>query len=156
VNNTRIIRKPAPERFFNKVEVIPFHSCWEWIAAKNPAGYGVFRDEGKGYLAHRWSWLFHFKSLPTNKLVCHKCDNPGCVRPEHLFLGTSFDNVKDMIQKGRQNITGLSGSNGKPPINKKYFTPEARRASLKILYKQASDRFHAKKRALKLKEKDDN
>lgn len=96
-------RKPMPviDRFMEKVEVIPFHGCWEWIAGKNELGYGKFSiGLIKNMKAHRVSYSLFIKD-PGNLCVLHKCDNPGCVNPEHLFLGTKKDNSQDMMRKSR-------------------------------------------------------
>lgn len=75
--------------------------CWEWTAAKHPFGYGNFWD-GKGYTtAHRVSYLLYVGEIPAGICVLHRCDNPACVRPDHLFLGTHQDNIADKIAKGR-------------------------------------------------------
>jgi hypothetical protein len=89
------------KRFWNKVIFIPFHSCYEWGASRQPQGYGWFRLRDKMKTAHRISWEIHFGEIPKGLGVLHKCDNPGCVRPEHLFLGTQRDNAIDMIKKCR-------------------------------------------------------
>lgn len=93
------------QRFWNKVEMIPFHECWEWNAFKDKRGYGHIGSGGRGskvILAHRLSYELVYGVIPNNLFVCHRCDNPGCVRPDHLFLGTHADNVKDMCLKNRQ------------------------------------------------------
>jgi hypothetical protein len=74
--------------------------CWIWTARCTPYGYGCFDFIG-GTLAHRFSWLLHNGSLPS-LFVCHHCDNPPCIRPDHLFLGTQGDNTADRDRKGRQ------------------------------------------------------
>ncbi len=78
--------------------------CWEWTASRNRNGYGNFRSRtffpGE-LLAHRISWLIHKGDIPAGLQVLHNCDNPCCVRPDHLFLGTMVDNMKDMAAKGR-------------------------------------------------------
>ncbi len=78
--------------------------CWNWTAAiysiKKP--YGIFYFNNKGYTASRVAYTFHFKEDPKELCVLHKCDNPKCVNPNHLFLGTNDDNVKDKVSKGRQ------------------------------------------------------
>lgn len=93
------------KRFWAKVEIIPFHPCWEWTAAKKD-GYGRFQT--KGY-AHRYSWQLHFGDIPKGLFVCHKCDNPSCVNPDHLFLGTVKENNSDMRQKGRGSMPPKMG-----------------------------------------------
>jgi HNH endonuclease len=85
------------------VEIIPEHSCWEWTASKFRDGYGQIKVNRKNKKAHRIAYELFKGPIPENMLVCHTCDNPGCVRPEHLFLGTALDNSHDMINKGRYN-----------------------------------------------------
>src|SRR5687768_3007421 len=85
--------------FYSRVSVIG--ECWEWQGAINANGYGHIRFSNKTYLAHRLSYEFAFKPITKGLFVCHKCDNPKCVRPDHLFLGTPLDNTLDMMAKGR-------------------------------------------------------
>lgn len=75
-----------------------YGQCWEWMAGKLPAGYGRFAND----LAHRYSYREFVGEIPTGVSVLHKCDNPSCVNPDHLFLGTQQDNLKDMRDKGKQ------------------------------------------------------
>ena len=90
------------ERFWAKVEIIPFHGCWEWTASQNRLGYGLIHEKRRMLKAHRVSWELHYgKVIPAGLFVCHHCDNPGCVNPSHLFLGTNTDNLRDMSAKGR-------------------------------------------------------
>lgn len=92
------------ERFWVKVDKISslsYTDCWVWIGCKNPKGYGQFWGQDKMIGAHRYSWILKKGSIPNDLCVLHKCDNPPCVNPDHLFLGTQSDNMKDMAQKGR-------------------------------------------------------
>lgn len=89
------------ERFTDKIEFIPFHTCWEWSAGRNAQGYGLFWFRGSMKRASRISWELHHGPIPDQLWVLHKCDNPGCVNPDHLFLGTRSDNMKDMHAKSR-------------------------------------------------------
>lgn len=87
------------ERFWKKVK--KSEGCWEWLAVVSSRGYGTFSLNYKSVSAHRYSYQLHFGEIPDGLLVCHTCDNPRCVNPDHLFLGTSLDNNHDMIKKGR-------------------------------------------------------
>lgn len=90
----------AEVRFWAKVDKTA--KCWNWIASKKPRGYGHFFADGKQILAHRFSWELHMGPIPAEQCVLHRCDNPACIRPEHLFLGDYADNARDMTQKGRR------------------------------------------------------
>ena len=78
--------------------------CWTWTG-KSRSGegmrYGLFRANGKYQGAHRVAWQIVHGAIPAGMHVCHHCDNPICVRPDHLFLGTHLDNMRDMVAKGR-------------------------------------------------------
>lgn len=92
------------ERFWQKVEKTD--TCWVWRASKkNRHGHGQFGLSHHGSMraipAHRVSWQLTFGVIPNGLYVCHKCDNPSCVRPDHLFLGTQKDNMQDAVAKGR-------------------------------------------------------
>lgn len=99
----------TPEKFWQSVD--RGDHCW--VFRKRPyhaAGYRCVMVDGKKIGAHRYSWLITHGQLPSNLYVCHKCDNPGCVRPSHLFLGTAKDNMQDAKRKGR--IGGIGKING--------------------------------------------
>ncbi len=88
-------RRPVATRFWLKVDKTP--TCWLWTAAKDSDGYGKF-DRTR---AHRASWTMANGPIPEGLYVCHRCDNPTCVRPDHLFLGTNTDNMRDKAEKQR-------------------------------------------------------
>ena len=91
--------------FWNKVEKT--ENCWLWKRACNQYGYGVINiGAGKNKLAHRLAWELTQGPIPSGIDVLHHCDNPPCVNPAHLFLGTQLDNVHDMYAKSRQNNVG--------------------------------------------------
>lgn len=87
-------------RFWKKVDKSE-SGCWIWTGALNGKGYGIMTIQGKHILAHRFSLILNNRNeIPTGLFVCHKCDNPKCVNPDHLFLGTARDNADDMYYKG--------------------------------------------------------
>lgn len=89
------------KRFWAKVDKRGPDDCWKWYASTNPDGYGRFMLKGIQEKAHRMAWRLAFGEIPPNLCVCHTCDNPGCVNPDHLFIGSHMDNMADMREKGR-------------------------------------------------------
>ncbi len=87
------------DRFW--ASVLKNDSCWLWIGLTNSWGYGRLQWDGKETGAHRISWILHNGIIPVGLSVLHKCDNPPCVNPDHLFLGTHKDNMEDCVSKGR-------------------------------------------------------
>lgn len=97
-------RVPLRERFEGKYLVNAASGCWHWIGATREKGYGVINEggEGRALAAHRVSFELHVGPIPEGKWVLHRCDNPPCVNPAHLFLGDALANVRDMDAKGRR------------------------------------------------------
>lgn len=91
---------PNAQTFWDYVQ--KSDGCWEWKGGKHSFGYGVLSVDGKSYLAHRHCYELHYGEIQDDMEVCHKCDNPSCVRPDHLFVGSHDDNMKDKVNKGRQ------------------------------------------------------
>ena len=88
-------------RFWEKVQLGSVRDCWPWLAATNNKGYGQIRSRGRCFLAHRIAYELMWAPLPIPLNALHRCDNPPCCNPWHLFQGTSSDNVQDMLSKGR-------------------------------------------------------
>lgn len=98
-------RRPLAASFWERVQKSPdVAGCWTWTGTKTRQGYGILHtatENRKTVLAHRVSWLLNKGPIVGSLYVLHHCDNPPCVRPDHLFLGTHTDNVEDARVKGR-------------------------------------------------------
>jgi len=95
-------RRELPiDRINRHTKVNPVTECIEWQASKFNGGYGKIKIDGKNRYAHRVMWEIYNGPIPEGIFVCHCCDNPGCVHPNHLFLGTAQDNMDDKTRKGR-------------------------------------------------------
>lgn len=90
---------PFEDRFW--LQVSKTESCWIWTSAKFWNGYGGIRKNGKRIQAHRASWILFNGEIPDGSLVLHRCDNPACVNPDHLYLGDQKQNAKDRDSRGR-------------------------------------------------------
>lgn len=108
--------------------------CWHWVGNRNTLGYGVMPTGG---LAHRYACELFHGVLPDGMVVMHSCDNPSCVNPDHLSIGTQADNIRDMERKGRANHSKVRGENN-PKAKLTYASAEQMRQSGKTA-KQLAD-----------------
>lgn len=101
----------AGNRYLFLDKLLVDDGCWIWTARRNALGYGTVKfnvappheaPEWRTLLAHRAAWMLFRGEIPEGMLVCHHCDNPACIRPDHLYLGTNADNAADRDAKGRQ------------------------------------------------------
>jgi HNH endonuclease len=98
------LEKENIDFFWTRVPKLAEHKCWKWTGYLNKAGYGEFwisRKTGRKILAHRFSYMLKNNFDPKGFHICHKCDEPSCVNPKHLFIGTAKDNAEDCVRKGR-------------------------------------------------------
>jgi predicted transcriptional regulator len=129
IGNNQFSNLSIEERFWQKVNIKSPDECWEWIAGKHPQGYGTFgMGSGKSVYAHRMAYFLHYGINPKSNHVCHHCDNPSCVNPSHLFLGTHRDNMQDMVAKNR-NVAHSGEDNGNSKLT------NAQTKEIKRLYK---------------------
>ena len=110
-NSIAEITEQDKARFWSKVKIGSENECWPWMAFKKPTGYGHFYAAGKNWRAHRFSWAA-VNLVITEPCVLHKCDNPSCVNPAHLFAGTQIDNIADRHGKKRD-ARVIGDANGK-------------------------------------------
>lgn len=92
---------PLEERFWSKVACGKPGECWPWLGGTNNCGYGTFSVDGRTQRAHRFVYVLTWGDVPPGLCVCHCCDNPRCVNPHHLWLGTRYANMRDCAAKGR-------------------------------------------------------
>ena len=103
-------------RFWSKV--IKTNTCWNWTAAKSSKGYGRFKLKGKLESPHVISYQQFYNQDTSGLDVCHRCDNPSCVNPHHLFLGTRSDNMRDCSNKNRLFIPNITGNKFRAKLSK--------------------------------------
>lgn len=108
-------KRNATERFWEKVNKGTPEECWNWTAAKRPDGYGNFSiSHGIFVAAHRFAYELAYGPIPEGLLVCHKCNNPSCCNPAHLYAGSQLDNMNDAKRSGRTATDDKNGSRTHP------------------------------------------
>lgn len=115
--------RPTAERLVHRVEKDWRTGCWIWTAKRNTNGYGQIGINKRSWLAHRASYEAFVGPIPQGHYVCHHCDNPACINPLHLFIGTQRDNMRDMKRKGRAPVH--TPPKGPKHWNAKYSTAQA-------------------------------
>lgn len=95
---------PFWERAEHFIVRVPEGGCHFYMGSLDGHGYAQPKDRGRGILLHRAVWELHCGPIPAGKQVCHRCDNPSCVNPHHLFLGSASENMQDKVRKGRANM----------------------------------------------------
>ncbi len=114
--------------------------CWEWTGTRQTQGYGkIINEYGQLETTHRVAWRLFRSPIPKGMLICHHCDNPPCVNPDHLFVGTHHDNMADCMAKGRQD-GGRGEGHGCAKLNENQVR-EIRRLSRELPTKEIAARF---------------
>ena len=100
------------ERLMDGAIPEPNSGCWLWTKGSDLKGYGCLSVAGKKHKAHRLSFVLHRGEVPSGMQVCHRCDVPACINPDHLFAGTGSDNMRDCVRKGRHALQRKPGAFG--------------------------------------------
>lgn len=126
------------ERFHAKID--KSKGCWLWQGSVALSGYGRITFEGKTYRAHRLSWILHRGDIPEGLVVCHSCDTPSCVNPNHLWIGTNADNIADRDAKKRT-AKGSEISNSNKLTEEEVLSIRRLHADEALSWKELSRRF---------------
>lgn len=89
------------EKFWKHVKIDSMTGCWQWTGGKNEFGYGIFCTDKRRIRTHRYCWELFKEPIPKGMCICHHCDNPSCINPDHMFIGTQAENMADMRKKHR-------------------------------------------------------
>jgi len=134
------------EFIMSRIEVDQSSGCWNWTGTISPGGYGVASWNYKTRRAHRLSWESFCSAIPDGLFVCHKCDNPRCVNPDHLFLGTAQDNANDCVAKGRRpSVLAASCKRGHPFVPGSYYVTVRRGHTRRSCKACERIKYHAKR-----------
>ena len=140
----------ALSRFLDNVDKTS--TCWNWTGTTNNSGYGSFYFNKEVWFSHRFSYTYLIGCIPNGLRVLHKCDNPKCVNPNHLFLGTQKENLQDMYRKGRQRKIDTYKS-GEEHCNAKLSTTQVKEirklySTTRISWRELAQRYNISKRCI--------
>ena len=136
-------RKPIPieQRFWNKVDIRGKDECWNWTAAKNKLGYGFVMYNRVCTQAYRVAWVLTYGGSIHDVYLCHKCNNPSCVNPKHLYAGSHAENMRDKVAAGT--ARGLIGSkNPKAKLSERDVVKIKRELSRGVLVSKIANEYH--------------
>lgn len=136
----KVSKEKEVERFWSRIPHQIEGDCWEWQGRINQDGYGQFDHNNSCSSSHRYVWKLFYGDIPDGMVICHKCDNPPCCNPAHLFLGTVWDNVRDRDLKGRQ-ASHKGEKNGRAKLNRNQAVQIRKLRQVGLSYKELAKRF---------------